>query len=115
LQHGLLFGVVAVGLVVFIARWAMNGGNLPLAGRYASVGTSHASPLRVFELFLQHLGELDFAVGVIPFACALLATRSYLRLSARVSFCRGRGRHAFWLCPGRHDAAASTRSGTSAT
>jgi hypothetical protein len=50
----------------------MNGGALPLAGRYSNVGTAHASPLRVLELFFQHLGGLDWAVGVIPFACALL-------------------------------------------
>jgi hypothetical protein len=79
LRHGLLFGIVAVGFVAFIGRWAMNGGSLPLAGRYANVGTSHASPLRVFELFFQHLGELDFAVGVIPFACAMLCGYALVR------------------------------------
>jgi hypothetical protein len=78
-QHRFLFGVVVVGLVAFVARWAMNGGNLPLAGRYANVGSSHASPLRVFELFIQHLGELDFAVGVIPFACAILGGYALVR------------------------------------
>jgi hypothetical protein len=78
-EHWLLVGVVALAFVAFVARWAMNGGNLPLAGRYASVGTSHASPLRVFELFFQHLGELDFAVGVIPFACAILGGYALVR------------------------------------
>jgi hypothetical protein len=57
----------------------MNGGNLPLAGRYASVGTAHASALRVFELAIQHLAELDFAVGVVPFAAALLAGYALVR------------------------------------
>jgi hypothetical protein len=80
-QHRLLFGVVAVALVAFLVRWGMNGGNLPLAGRYAAVGTSHASPLRVFELFVQHLGELDFAVGVIPFAAAILGGYALVRFS----------------------------------
>jgi hypothetical protein len=71
-RHWLLFGTVAVGLAAFVASMAMNGGNLPLAGRYSNVGTSHASPLRVIELFFEHLAELDFAVAVIPFAAALL-------------------------------------------
>jgi hypothetical protein len=57
----------------------MNGGNLPLAGRYANVGTSHASPARVVELFFEHLAELDFALGVIPFAAALLAGYALVR------------------------------------
>jgi hypothetical protein len=71
-RHRLLFGLVGAALVAALARTAMNGGNLPLAGRYANVGSAHASPLRVLELFFQHLGELDYAVGVIPFAAALL-------------------------------------------
>jgi hypothetical protein len=58
----------------------MNGGNLPLAGRYANVGTAHASVWRAFALFFQHLAELDFAVGVIPFAAALLAGFVLVRL-----------------------------------
>src|SRR5207248_2781869 len=62
-----------VALVAGRTRTAMNGGNLPLAGRYANVGTAHASAWRVVALFFQHLAELDFAVGVIPFAAALLA------------------------------------------
>jgi len=78
-EHRLLFGFVGVALVGGLARTAMNGGNLPLAGRYANVGTSHASPLRVFELFFQHLAELDFAVGVIPFVGALLAGYALVR------------------------------------
>jgi hypothetical protein len=78
-QHRLLFGVVAAGLAAGLARTAMNGGSLPLAGRYANVGTAHASPLRVIELFFQHLAELDFAVGVIPFAAALLTGYALVR------------------------------------
>jgi hypothetical protein len=72
-EHWLLFGVVGVGFVAGLARTATNGGNLPLAGRYATIGHSHASPLRVIELFFQHIAGLDWAVGVIPFAAALLA------------------------------------------
>jgi Dolichyl-phosphate-mannose-protein mannosyltransferase len=78
-HHRLLFGIVAAALVAVLARMAMNGGNLPLAGRYANVGTAHASPLRVFELAVQHLAELDFAVGVVPFAAALLAGYALVR------------------------------------
>jgi len=79
-EHLLLFGTVGVALVAVLVRTAMNGGNLPLAGRYANVGGAHASPQRVLELFFEHLGELDYAVGVIPFAAALLAGYVLVRL-----------------------------------
>ena len=72
-EHWLLFGVVGVAFVGGLERAATNGGNLPLAGRYANVGHSRPSALRVFELFFQHLAGLDWAVGVIPFAAALVA------------------------------------------
>lgn len=77
--HRLLFGVSVAGLVAVLARTATNGGNLPLAGRYSSVGTAHPSALRVFEIFVHHLAELDWAVGVIPFAAALLAGYALVR------------------------------------
>jgi hypothetical protein len=72
LEHWLLFGLVGAGLLAVFVRTAMNGGALPLAGRYSNVGSAHASPIRVFELFFQHLAGLDWAVAVIPFAAALL-------------------------------------------
>ena len=78
-RHRLLFGCVAIALVAVVAGRATNGGALPLAGRYSNVGTAHASPLRVVELFVQHLAELDFAVGVIPFAAALLGGYALIR------------------------------------
>jgi hypothetical protein len=78
-EHRLLFGIAGFALVAGLARTAMNGGNLPLAGRYANVGTAHASAGRVFALFFQHLAELDFAVGVIPFVAALLAAVALVR------------------------------------
>jgi hypothetical protein len=78
-EHWALFGVVGVALVVGLARTIANGGNLPLAGRYANVGTAHASVWRVVALFFQHLAETDFAVGVIPFAAALLAGYALFR------------------------------------
>jgi hypothetical protein len=78
-EHLLLFGAVGVALVAGLARTVMNGGNLPLAGRYSNVGTAHASAWRVVELFFQHLAELDFAVGVIPFAAALLGGYALVR------------------------------------
>jgi Dolichyl-phosphate-mannose-protein mannosyltransferase len=77
--HRLLFGAAAVALVAVLVRTASNGGDLPLAGRYANLARSHVDPLRVLELFLQHLAELDFAVGVIPFAAALLAAYALVR------------------------------------
>jgi len=78
-EHRLLVGAVGAALMAGLARTAVNGGNLPLAGRYANVGTAHASAWRVVELFFQHLAELDWAVGVIPFAAALLAGLALVR------------------------------------
>lgn len=78
-EHVLLFGVAVAAIVGALARASMNGGNLPLAGRYSNVGTAHAGAWRVVELFFEHLAELDFAVGVIPFAAALLAGFALVR------------------------------------
>lgn len=79
-EHRLLFGVVGVAFVAGLTRTAMNGGDPPLAGRYANVGHAHASAWRVAAIFFQHLAALDFAVGVIPFAAALLAGVALVRL-----------------------------------
>jgi hypothetical protein len=78
-EHRILFGGCGGVLIAVLAGSAMNGGGIPFAGRYSNVGSSHASPLRVFELFFQHLAELDWAVGVIPFAAALLAGYALVR------------------------------------
>jgi hypothetical protein len=72
-RHWVLVGLSVLGLAVLVVRRAANGGALPLAGRYANVGTAHASPLRVLVLLVQHLAGLDLAVGVAPFAAALVA------------------------------------------
>jgi hypothetical protein len=72
-SHRLLFGSVAALAAVVLVRTALNGGTLPLAGFYANVGRARANPVTVLEAAVYHLAELDFALGVIPFACALLA------------------------------------------
>ena len=78
-RHRLLVGVtVAVGLAA-LARTLANGGTLPLAGRYAVVGNARPSPLRVAELFVRHLAGLDLAVGVLPFAAALVTAWLFVR------------------------------------
>jgi hypothetical protein len=73
-RHRVLFGTVVVGLVAIVARTIENGGSLPLAGRYSSVGSAHASLLHVLGEAVQHLAAFDFAIGVVPFAGALVAT-----------------------------------------
>jgi dolichyl-phosphate-mannose-protein mannosyltransferase len=72
-EHRLLVGVTGAGLIAALARTLANGGALPLAGRYSNVGSAHASPLHVLEVAAQHLAAFDFAVGIIPFAAALVA------------------------------------------
>ncbi|HXH98151.1 MAG TPA: hypothetical protein VNH40_13170 [Gaiellaceae bacterium] len=78
-RHRLLFGSVGLAFVAGLVRTIQNGGALPLAGRYSNVGTARANPVRVLEIGFHHLAELDFAVGVIPFACALLAGYALVR------------------------------------
>jgi hypothetical protein len=78
-RHRTLFGS-CVGLVLFgVVKWAANGGALPLAGIYANVGKVHVRPLDVVELAVQHLAELDLALGVVPFAGAILAAYVLVR------------------------------------
>jgi len=84
LDHQVLFGVVAIGVVVALARTTVNGGSLPLAGRYSNVGHAHASVTDIARVIVNHIAGLDLAVGVIPFACALLMTY----VLARVGFPR---------------------------
>jgi hypothetical protein len=79
-QHWLLFGSVAVAVAAVLARTIANGGALPLSGRYANVGSAHASPLHVLQVAWQHLAALDFALGVLPFAGALVAAYSLAKL-----------------------------------
>jgi hypothetical protein len=74
----LLVTIVVVGAAALV-RAVANGGQLPLAGRYAGVGSAHASALREAEIAFQHLAELVFAVGVLPFMGALVAGLALVR------------------------------------
>jgi Dolichyl-phosphate-mannose-protein mannosyltransferase len=78
-QHRLLLGVLCAGAAAVLVRTIQNGGAIPFAGRYAIVGSARPAPLRVLEITVQHLAGLDFAVGVVPFAAALLATYALAR------------------------------------
>jgi hypothetical protein len=72
LQHRVFLAPIVVLAAAALGRAATNGGKLPLAGRYANVGTARASAVHVAELAVQHLAGLDLATGVAPFAAALL-------------------------------------------
>jgi hypothetical protein len=78
--HRLLFAGTGLALVGILVRTIANGGALPLAGRYSNVGSAHASPIRVLEIAGQHLAALDFALGIVPFAGALLAAYALAQL-----------------------------------
>jgi len=82
-RHWLLFGTVLALAAAILIRRAENGGALPLAGFYANVGRAHASPIAVLESAIYHLAELDWAMGVIPFAGALLAAYLLVRSGFR--------------------------------
>lgn len=79
-RHWLLFGSCGLAGVSAAINRAINGGSLPFAGGYSRVGATHASALRMLELSFQHLAELDFALGVVPFAVAVLAAYLAVRL-----------------------------------
>jgi hypothetical protein len=89
-RHWLVLGCIAVVLVAPVA-WALTGAGAHQAiGRYANV--LHAgvpSPWRILESAAQHLSELDYAVGVIPFVGTLVAAYAFWRHSS------GAGARAF--------------------
>lgn len=73
-RHGLLFGVVAGGLIVAGAGALAGKGVFSVFGRYAEVGRESRPNFNHFlDLLVQHVAELDIAVGVIPFVAALVA------------------------------------------
>jgi len=78
--HWLLFGVTAAALLAAGVRALAGGDVYSVLGRYAVVGrVGLPDPLRVLELGFHHLAGLDLAVGVIPFAGALVAAFVFLR------------------------------------
>jgi hypothetical protein len=79
-RHWPLFGICSAFVAFILVKRALNGGALPFAGRYANVGTANARLLDIPELALQHLAELDLALGILPFAGALLATYALVHL-----------------------------------
>jgi hypothetical protein len=78
--HWLIAGsAVVVAFAAFGAHGARSFG-----GVYSGLGEARfPRPWRLFELAVQHLAELDLAVGVIPFAGALVAAYVLLRYGAR--------------------------------
>lgn len=72
-EHWLLTAANAGLAIVAIA--AVSGtGTASVAGRYANQSTLPLpSPWRIAELVVEHLAGIDIAVGVIPFAGALVA------------------------------------------
>ncbi len=70
-RHRLLTGAIGVITTAAVAWTLVNGGRLPLAGRYSD-RTGWVNPLRVAQIAWHHLAELDLAMGVVPFAGALL-------------------------------------------
>lgn len=82
--HRLLVWSTAILAVAAVAsRVALGKGPLGAGGRYADLGrVGMPSPWRILETAVEHLAELDLAVGVIPFAAALLGV--YLVARRRV-------------------------------
>jgi hypothetical protein len=71
-DHRLLVGATGVAALAVLARTVANGGQLPLAGRYSIVGRARPSIPHVLRIIIDHVAGLDLAVGILPFACALL-------------------------------------------
>jgi hypothetical protein len=91
LLYGLILGAGALVLVYEVAR-----GRSPLdaLGAYRSATNSSYSVGTVFRWFVYHVGELDFYVGVVPFAALLYLTSTRER---RTPFVAAAAPLAFWL------------------
>ena len=80
LRRHLLLTAAAVVFVVALAAAAAGTGVESVAGPYQSVrSVSLRSPARIVLLGIQHLAEFDLAVGVIPFAAAVVAAYVWFR------------------------------------
>jgi hypothetical protein len=79
-DHWLIAGsALAIGLGAFAVQGVGSFG-----GIYSGLGEARfPRPWRLSELVVQHLAELDLAVGVIPFAGALIAAYALFRYGAR--------------------------------
>jgi hypothetical protein len=72
-EHALLTAATA-GLALLVVTAWLGTSVLSLAGRYANQQKlPFPSPWLVMKLFVEHVAGLDFAVGFIPFAGAVLA------------------------------------------
>jgi hypothetical protein len=91
LLYGLILGAGALVLVYEVAR-----GRSPLdaLGAYRSATSSAYSVGSVFRWFLYHVGELDYYVGVVPFAALLYLGCTRER---RTPFVAAALPLAFWL------------------
>jgi hypothetical protein len=78
-NHQLLIGSAAAAVVV-----VGTGRAFALTGIYGGVvNDSYPNPWRVTAQVFEHLGELDLAVGIIPFVGALVAAYAFVRYGAR--------------------------------
>jgi hypothetical protein len=91
LLYGLILGAGALVLAYEVAR-----GRSPLdaLGAYRSATSSAYSAGAVFRWFVYHVGELDYYVGVIPFAALLYLTCARER---RTPFVAAAAPLVFWL------------------
>jgi hypothetical protein len=82
-EHTLLTAATAGLALLVFAAW-LGSSVLSLAGRYANQQKlPFPSPWLIVKLFVEHLAGLDFAVGFIPFAGAVLATILWSRRRSR--------------------------------
>jgi hypothetical protein len=72
-RHGLLFGAVGAALLVAAGAALAGKGVFSVFGRYANVGRSDLPDIgRFLRMLVWHLAGLDLAVGVVPFAAAIV-------------------------------------------
>jgi hypothetical protein len=85
-KHRLLFGAVAAALLVAAAGGLAGVGVFSAFGRYADVGRAHLPGFGHFlDLLVRHTAGVDLAVGVVPFAAAIVATVAFARRGFRGS------------------------------
>jgi hypothetical protein len=98
-RYALMYWLLAAGAVLVLVEQVARGVSpLGVFGAYEVAGRTHYSVVEIGKWFVYHVGELDLALGAIPFAALLL-------LAARIRFLEARDRAfvaaavslSFWL------------------
>src|SRR4029077_5131532 len=98
--HALLLGTVAATLLAAALAGLAGTGVFAILGRYAVVlRTSFPNGRRFAAVLVQHVAGVDLAVGIVPFAGAVIAGVVFARggFRGRLPFAAVAMSLTFWL------------------